>query len=89
MRWRTTHWAETDTAELRSHFYNILGGVDYMRPIREKGVIVDWERTPWDPDKRKVANVIEAMAAIGHTSTDIDPPAWIGYIARRKPQRRK
>ena len=25
----------------------------------------------------KVANVIEAMAAIGHLSADIDPPSWI------------
>jgi putative DNA primase/helicase len=85
MRWDTTHWAETDTAELRSHIYDVLGGVDYMRPIREKGVIVDWERTSWDPDKHKVANVLEAMAAIGHTSTDIDPPSWLLHSAVKTP----
>ena len=85
MRWDTTHWAETDTAELRSHIYDVLGGVDYMRPIREKGVTVDWERTPWDPDKHKVANVLEAMAAIGHTSTDIDPPSWLLHSAAETP----
>ena len=27
--------------------------------------------------KHKVANVMEAMAAIGHLSFDIDPPSWI------------
>ena len=85
MHWRTTHWTETDTAELRSHIYDVLGGVDYMRPIREKGVTVDWERTPWDPDKHKVANALEAMAAIGYTSTDIDPPSWLLHSAAETP----
>lgn len=78
MIWRTTDWSELDTAELRSDVYDELGGVDYMRPITEKGVVVDYERTPWNPDKRKVANVLEAMEAIGHLSTTVDPPAWIG-----------
>ena len=39
--------------------------------------MVDFERRPWNPDKHKVANVIEAMAAIGHLSADVDPPSWI------------
>ena len=77
MRWETAHWSELDNAELRSDVYDRLGEVDYMRPIREKGVVVDYERTRWNPDKHKVANVLEAMEAIGHLSTDIDPPAWI------------
>jgi putative DNA primase/helicase len=77
MIWRTTHWSELDTAHLRSDVYDMLGEVDYKHPIREKGVIVDYEIRPWSPDKRKVANVLEAMEAIGHLSTDIDPPSWI------------
>ena len=76
MRWEIAHWSELDNAELRSDVYDRLGEADYMRPIREKGV-VDYERTRWNPDKHKVANVLEAMEAIGHLSTDIDPPAWI------------
>jgi putative DNA primase/helicase len=77
MRWQGTHWAEWDTAELRSRVYDTLGEVDYMRPIMEKGVIVYYEPTPWNPNKRKVADVMEAMAACGHLSADVDPPAWI------------
>lgn len=77
MRWQTTHWSELDMAQLRSEVYDVLGGVDYEFPIKEKGVTVDYEIRPWSPDKRKVANVIEAMAAIGHTAIDIDPPSWI------------
>lgn len=77
MHWDKTHWSELDTAHLRSDIYSALGEVDYKHPIREKGITVDYEIRPWSPDKHKVANVIEAMAAIGHLSTDIDPPAWI------------
>ncbi|PIJ32604.1 NTP-binding protein [Mycobacterium heckeshornense] len=77
MRWRKTHWAELDIAELRSEIYDTLGDVDYNHPIREKGVIVDHEVRPWSPDKRKIANVVEALEAIGHLSADIDPPSWI------------
>jgi P4 family phage/plasmid primase-like protien len=81
MRWDTTHWTEADTAELRSRVYTILEHADYMRPIKEKGVVVDFERTAWEPNKRKVSDVMEAMAAIGYLSTDFDPPAWIAHSA--------
>lgn len=76
MRWETTHWAEMDAAHLRSGIYDTLSAVDYKHPIREKGHTVDHEIRPWSPDKHKIANVIEAMAALGHLSTDVDPPSW-------------
>ena len=78
MRWCGPHWAEMDGAELRSQLYDELGGVDFKRPVMEKGVVVDYEITPWNPDKRKVANVLEAMEAVGHLSAELDPPSWIG-----------
>jgi putative DNA primase/helicase len=84
MRWDTTHWSELDNAHLRSEIYETLGEVDYQHPIREKGVVVDYEIRPWSPDKHKVANVIEAMAAVGHLSTDVDPPSWIGLHSAAK-----
>lgn len=78
MHWQTTHWSELDAAHLRSEIYDTLGEVDYKHPIREKGVTVDHEIRPWSPDKHKIANVIEAMAAIGHLPMGLDAPAWIG-----------
>ncbi|MGB8211789.1 MAG: phage/plasmid primase, P4 family [Mycobacterium sp.] len=74
MHWDTTHWSEVDPAWLRSEIYDTLGDVEYE--VKVKGEVVP-ERRPWNPDKRKVANVTEAMAAIGHLSADIDPPSWI------------
>ncbi|MDC8973988.1 DNA primase family protein [Mycobacterium marinum] len=85
MRWRGQQWDEWDTAHLRSTMYKELGGADYMRPIREKGVTVDYERTPWNPNRNKIANVMEAMAAVGHLSTTIDAPAWIGEHTTNNP----
>jgi putative DNA primase/helicase len=78
MRWCGPHWAEMDPAELRSKLYEILGAVDYLKPVTDKGRVVAWEPEPWNPDKRKVANVIEAMGAVGHLNADLDPPSWIG-----------
>lgn len=83
MEWKTTQWAELDTAQLRSQAYDKLGEVDYNHPIREKGVIVDYEIRPWSPDKHKIANVMEAMQAVGHVSADIDPPSWIAHSAAK------
>jgi len=78
MQWQTVHWSELDAAHLRSEIYDTLGEVDYKHPIREKGVTVDYEIRPWCPDKHKVANVLEAIAAIAHLSIGADPPSWIG-----------
>lgn len=69
MRWYTTHWQEMDNAELRSRIYKALGASDYL---------ADDKPTPWNPNKRKVADVMEAMAACGHLSADVEPPSWIG-----------
>jgi putative DNA primase/helicase len=77
MSWRITDWAELDAAHLRSEIYDALGDVDYNHPIRKEGEIVGYEVRPWSPDKHKVANVLEAMAAIGHLSTEVDAPSWI------------
>lgn len=86
MRWDTTHWSEFDSAHLRSEIYDALGEVDYKHPIREKGAIVGYEIRPWCPDKRKVANVLEAMQAVGYLSSEIDPPSWIGLHSAAETQ---
>ncbi|MCX4095341.1 DNA primase family protein [Nocardia sp. alder85J] len=69
MKWTGTHWEEQDHAGLRSHVYRILEKVSYLD---EAGLPVDW-----NPNRHKVANVMEAMAAVGHMRSTIDPPAWL------------
>jgi putative DNA primase/helicase len=77
MTWHRTHWAEIDAAELRQAIYETLSHAAYLHPIRVKGVTVDYEKRDWDPDKHKVANVVEALAAVVQLSRDVDPPSWL------------
>ena len=76
MRWHTTHWGELDAAQLRSHIYRSMSKATYEQ-MTATGV----EIRDWNPDRRKVANVMEAMAALAHFPTDIDPPSWIADSA--------
>jgi putative DNA primase/helicase len=71
--WRTTHWSEIDTAEVRARVYRALEHAFYIKGVPPNLVFV-----PWDPNRYKVANVLEAMSAIGHLSSETDTPAWIG-----------
>ena len=80
-QWHTTHWTEIDAAGLRQAVYATLTKAWY------------WHVTattlptpkPWSPDRRKVANVLEALAAVAHLASDIDPPAWINTTQQALP----
>jgi putative DNA primase/helicase len=77
MRWETAHWSEIETAQIRSRVYDILSEAEYEEKDKDgNGKIKDW-----NPNRHKVADVLEAMAAVGYLSTDIDPPAWISSHA--------
>ena len=73
MLWRKPHWSELGTPQLRSHIYRTLHCATYEHQTKD-GI----EVRAWNPDKRKVANVMEAMEALAHLGAEIDPPAWIG-----------
>jgi putative DNA primase/helicase len=71
MVWRTTCWVEIDLAELRQAVYSVLSRKWCWRAT---ALIV--EPCEWAPNKHKVADVLEALAAVTHLSARIDPPAW-------------
>ncbi len=74
MLWHTTHWLELDHAQLRSHVYRSMSEATY-----EHVTASNVETRSWNPDKRKVANVMEALAALAHFPADIDPPTWTAH----------
>jgi putative DNA primase/helicase len=74
MIWRGAYWTELDTAQLRSHIYRVLSNARYEHETNH-GI----EVLPWNPGKHKIANVIDALAALAHLGADIDPPAWIKF----------
>jgi putative DNA primase/helicase len=67
-RWTTTHWTEAEPAEVRSTIYQQLENAVY---VDNKG-----EVKPWSPTRHKVANVLEALAAVTRMSEATNPPAW-------------
>lgn len=73
MRWNETHWSEIDAAELRSWIYDILDNADYLVKDKDGNEV----QLPWNPSRNKVGDVMDSMAAIGHLSSQINPPFWI------------
>jgi putative DNA primase/helicase len=54
--WRTTHWSEVHERTVRSLLYHFTERALYLDA---KGV-----RVPWAPTRRKVGDLLEALAAI-------------------------
>lgn len=74
--WTGQHWIELDHSALKSAVYGRLGSAHYLKEIRKNGV-VDEEETAWNPTRNKIANVMEALAAIAHLDSKIGTPAFI------------
>jgi putative DNA primase/helicase len=73
MQWQGTYWAEAAEAATESWLYRCLEHAQYTDESRK--VRVD---KPWEPNRRKVADVAAAIAAVTHLADSIDPPAWLG-----------
>lgn len=82
MAWQQTRWVEIDAAALRQSIYAALSQAKYWH---ETQTLAEWR--PWNPDKHKIANVLEALAAVVHLSSDVDAPAWINNIHSAKQNR--
>ena len=69
MRWKSSHWAEIEDAEIRSWAYQQVEHADYLD---EEG-----KQKAWSPTRHKVANMLEALGAVTHLPESVNPPAWI------------
>jgi putative DNA primase/helicase len=72
MRWETTHWAEADDATVKAELYKALEhatwiGLEHGEPTE----------SDWQPNRNKIANVIEALGAITHLPDKLNTPAWL------------
>jgi putative DNA primase/helicase len=76
MHWRGTHWAETGNDVIRSWAYERLEHAVYETENEEGQT----QRHGWHPDRKKIADVLEALAAISQLSGDISPPAWLSEL---------
>jgi putative DNA primase/helicase len=68
-RWTGTHYVESEPEEIRAHAYDFLDGA---KRVNDAGKLA-----PFNPNKTKVANVLEALAACAQLDGSIRAPAWL------------
>jgi putative DNA primase/helicase len=68
--WTGTHYPEADDAGLRAGLYDFLDGA--VRPFDDGKV------GPFNPTRSKVADVLDALAAVANLRAGIRSPAWLG-----------
>ncbi len=71
-RYADDHWPEDDERRVSSELWQWLEGAQYEKAAKEELVLV-----PFEPTKYKIANVLEALKAIGHIAEGVQPPVWL------------
>ncbi|MDP9250721.1 MAG: phage/plasmid primase, P4 family [Chloroflexota bacterium] len=66
--WRRTHWEEREERSVRRDAYAFTEHAIYPAG---KSLL------PWDPNRNKIQNLLEALAAITHLSEGVDQPSWL------------
>jgi putative DNA primase/helicase len=66
--WRTSHWVEAEDRTVRSLLYRFTEKARYPAG---KGA------GPWAPNRRKIGDLLEALAAICILPADRDQPSWL------------
>jgi putative DNA primase/helicase len=77
MKWEGSYWREMDDQEVRASLYKELEHAEYFAGLDKNGAPVI---KPWAPTKRKVADLMEAIAAVTHLRPSVDAPSWIGPV---------
>jgi putative DNA primase/helicase len=67
-RWRESHYTEESNETVRAAVYNFLDGASYEK---------NGEMVPFNPNKSKVANVMEALAAEAQLPSSTRAPCWL------------
>jgi putative DNA primase/helicase len=73
MRWQGAHWIDVDDAAMRAELYPLTEHATFtVITVKE-----EIKTVPWAPTRVKIANLMEAAAAITHLSSVVDVPSWI------------
>jgi putative DNA primase/helicase len=67
--WKGSHWIEIEDRGVRSTLYRATEHASYMN--------AEGEMKSWAPNRQKIANLIEALAAIDHLGDHVDQPCWL------------
>jgi putative DNA primase/helicase len=77
MQWQGSHWSEVEESTVRAWTYARLKDAVFLVKKSEQ----KWELEPWDPNRRKVGDVLEAIRAIVHLPETAVTPSWLGTDA--------
>jgi putative DNA primase/helicase len=74
MQWQGSYWIERDAQEIRAALYREMERASYIAGVDKQGNEVV---KPWAPTKRKISDLMDAVAAVVHLPPFIDVPSWI------------
>jgi putative DNA primase/helicase len=78
--WDGRCWPPAEERRLRSDLYRWLESAVYWKtPTRRNA---DPELVAFAPDRRKVANVVEALQAVCHLDASVEAPAWLDHAGQ-------
>lgn len=71
--WRTSHYAGLDERALRAKAYRYTEDATYIDVDKDGYETVK----PWAPNRYKIADLCDAVAAVTHLDEHTHPPAWL------------
>jgi putative DNA primase/helicase len=74
-QWQGTHWTEIEDKAIRSWLYSRLESAEYWH-VTNNGK----ELRPWNPNRHKVGDLLEALAAVAWTAEGVDMPSWLPSV---------
>jgi putative DNA primase/helicase len=72
MQWDGGVWKEAEERTVRADAYHRTEHALYIAVSK-----VGEELKPWEPNRHKTNDLLEAMAAVAHLSNGVHPPTWI------------
>jgi putative DNA primase/helicase len=67
-RWKGSHWIELEDRAVRSLLYKFTENAIYL---------IGNKTAPWAPNRRKISDLLEALAAICILPASVDQPSWL------------
>jgi putative DNA primase/helicase len=73
-RWLGPRWAEVEHATVREQAYAFTEDASFMKPGKNAGPP---ELVGWNPNRHKIADLVEALAAVTHLDESTAQPGWL------------
>lgn len=78
--WNEKCWPEVELRAVKKSLYSWLEHAVYEKIVKD-----EIELVPWDPTRRKIDDVVDALRAVVHLDGALEPPAWLVGVAERVP----